>query len=610
MKRTICILLTVLMLVLAVPLSFGASDVVIDAERAILIPAAPTDYERFAAEKLCEMLGDVFGCAPEITTEANDHYIALGAVSSADVGGMKANGYRIRAIDGNIHINGNGTRGLQIAVYRFMETFAGRKIYTSALTRVEQRSQFFVPKDTDLIYEPFFECTDTDWNSPLDTEYSLANGLTCGERRTIPKAAGGTVDYLGGFCHTVGALCELQQHKDSDPTFLALHDGVRTTDQPCLTNPKVLETATRNVLKLLEKEHDPGASLQIVSVTQNDNFSYCECDDCRAFEMAHGSVQSATMLNFVNQIADAVSKKGYDNVAVDTFAYQYTRSVPTGIVPRNNVIVRLCSIECCFTHTLDCKTCSKNRAFIKDLQDWSKICDRLYVWDYATNYSHTLCYFPNFGVIQRNIQVFYENNVKGVYTEGNYYMDRCNTEFGELRAYLISKCLQNPYCDYDEEMNGFLRAYYGDGWRAVRRFIDTTSAFGKINHMCIGTGPSWYLIMDPATAAVCDGYWAYAKRHAGSEEALAHLARSEISWRYWKADVGYGEFAGMWLGKAARQQLHDDILASGATQAREGYGITFIDDYMYHPTRYWFGASLNAFDDFVLTVRRWLLHLF
>ena len=117
--------------------------------------------------------------------------------------------------------------------------------------------------------------------------------------------------------------------------------------------------------------------------------------------------------------------------------------------------------------------------------------------------------------------------------------------------------------------------------------------------MCIGTGPSWYLIMDPATAAVCDGYWAYAKRHAGSEEALAHLARSEISWRYWKADVGYGEFAGMWLGKAARQQLHDDILASGATQAREGYGITFIDDYMYHPTRYWFGASLNAFDDFV-----------
>ena len=42
------------------------------------------------------------------------------------------------------------------------------------------------------------------------------------------------------------------------------------------------------------------------------------------------------------------------------------------------------------------------------------------------------------------MQILYEHNVKGVYVEGNYYVDKCDTEFSELRAYMISKCLQDP----------------------------------------------------------------------------------------------------------------------------------------------------------------------
>jgi hypothetical protein len=45
-----------------------------------------------------------------------------------------------------------------------------------------------------------------------------------------------------------------------------------------------------------------------------------------------------------NAVADAI-KDEYPNVAIDTFAYQYTRKPPAHVVPRPNVIVRLCSIE-------------------------------------------------------------------------------------------------------------------------------------------------------------------------------------------------------------------------------------------------------------------------
>ena len=45
-------------------------------------------------------------------------------------------------------------------------------------------------------------------------------------------------------------------------------------------------------------------------------------------------------------------------------------------------------------------------------------------------------------------------------------------EFGEMRTYLLSKLMQDPYCDYEAEMNGYLEAVYGAGWQNIREFID------------------------------------------------------------------------------------------------------------------------------------------
>ena len=68
-----------------------------------------------------------------------------------------------------------------------------------------------------------------------------------------------------------------------------------------------------------------------------------------------------TLLRFVNAVADAVAER-YPDVLVDTLAYQYTRNVPKLTRPRRNVIIRLCSIECCFRHPLTDETCPENRS--------------------------------------------------------------------------------------------------------------------------------------------------------------------------------------------------------------------------------------------------------
>ncbi len=577
MKKIISLAMAVCLLFAALPFAFAEEAITMDAAWSILVPSSPTSYETFAANKLKTVLSEVFGTDVAIVSDAAEKYIAVGAASAADVSGIAVNGYRIQAIGGNVHINGTGVRGLQEGAYRFLEEFCGRKVYTESITVLPTAESITVPADTDIVYEPFFEYADTDWRSPCDVEYSMANGLTGGTYRRLPAEMGGTVNYLGGFCHTMGGLCETAKYKDSHPEYLALHDGERTIDQPCLTNPEVLEIAKANVLNLLAGGHDPAASVQIVSVTQNDNYNYCECETCKAFEAAHGGVQSATMINFVNQIADAVKEAGYDNVAIDTFAYQYTRQAPTGIVPRDNVIVRLCTIECCFLHALDDPACERNVDLMKDLHDWAAICDRIYVWDYTTNYGNTCIVFPDFDVIQRNIQIFYENHVKGVYEEGNYYIRNCDAEFGELRAYMISKSLQDPYCDMEKEVDGFLAAYYGPGWQQIktilRMHMENTG-----EHISIGSGPSQSFQFTDRQVAVIDGLWEKALEAAATDEQKEHIQRSNLSWRFWKSSAKKGEFSILNPMRFEENvQLFEDLQKFGLHQISEGGYDDYLD---------------------------------
>ena len=100
------------------------------------------------------------------------------------------------------------------------------------------------------------------------------------------------------------------------------------------------------------------------------------------------------LLHLVNYVAAKVGKQ-YPHVAIDTLAYQYTRQPPRHVKPLPNVIVRLCSIECDFAHPLTAKS---NRTFAEDIRGWSKLCRRLYIWDYTTNFGHYIQPHPNLRV--------------------------------------------------------------------------------------------------------------------------------------------------------------------------------------------------------------------
>ena len=108
MKKIISTLLAALMLFSAIPFAAATADgIVIDKTWSIRVPKNPTAAQTFAANKLQEGLSEVFGADIAVTTAADTPYIAVGS-GAADVSDVANNGYRIRAIDGNLYLDLGG----------------------------------------------------------------------------------------------------------------------------------------------------------------------------------------------------------------------------------------------------------------------------------------------------------------------------------------------------------------------------------------------------------------------------------------------------------------------------------------------------------------------
>ncbi len=532
----------------------------------IVLPHGATAAQNNAADVLERYLRQITGFADDAAFADARILLDSGDVTPpADKDGA----YRIAEKDGDVYISGAGTHGALYGVYAFLEQVCGCRWYAPDLEVVPAAQSVDVPAGFERQYTPYFEYRETDWRTHYSRDYAAANQMNGSAYRPVPEEWGGSVKYISGFAHTLTTqFCRADVYFDAHPDYFALHKGKRTPDQLCLTNPDVLAMVKAEVLDLLRVSYDPAQALQIVSLTQNDNQHYCECDACKALDDANGS-HAGTMVAFANAVADAVRAAGYDRAAIDTFAYEYTRKPPTAVVPRDNVIIRLCSIECCFGHALSDADCKQNALFMQDLDGWSKICDRIYVWDYGTNYGETFNFFPNFHVLQKNMQTFYEHHVLGVYGEGNYYPEHCEGEFCDLRGYLQCRLTADPYLDYDAEINGFLRAYYGDGWEAIRQFIDLCCDKGVTKYKHAGIFQRARGSLPGVTAKdvrTCDALWETAKEKAAGEAQTQRVLRSELCWRYWKASNSRREFSplrGIFKPMQARDALYNDILSFG-----------------------------------------------
>ncbi|MCL2775355.1 MAG: DUF4838 domain-containing protein [Oscillospiraceae bacterium] len=400
---------------------------------------------------------------------------------------LKKDGFIIKTDGGDIFISGKTGRGTLYGVYSFLEDYAGIKFISYDYTYIPSVDRIEIPVQIDDIQIPPFEYREIFYREIIANPDFSARRRINGTHGTLSDKHGGKFVYAG-FVHTFYSIVPPDKYFAEHPEYFSLVNGKRTSDhaQLCLTNPDVLEIAKKYVRDILEKN----PKVNIISVSQNDWYNPCGCDNCRKIDEEEGS-HAGTLLRFVNAVADSI-KDDYPDVIIDTLAYQYTRACPKITKPRENVAIRLCTIECCFSHSL--KYCDKTGALedfgrkhtiTDDFDEWAKVSKRLYVWDYVTDFCHYLLPHPNIHILQDNINFFVEHNVAGLFEQG--CGDTINSDFGALRAYVISKLMWNPALDLDKLIDEFLYYYYGKANSIVWQYINLFAEEVISKNICVGT---------------------------------------------------------------------------------------------------------------------------
>lgn len=507
----------------------GASEYVIVIAREA---SAPT---RFAAEELQRFLGEITGAAFPVradTEPMGSHEILVGDSAhlrqlgvTIDFPALGREGYVLRTVGKHFVIAGGAPRGTLYGVYGLLEDHLGCRWFTPAVSRIPKRPTLNLPALNEttvpvLEYrEPFTaDCFDGTWCARNRVNSSTAS---------LEAKHGGKVRFGAGlFVHTFNVLVPPEQYFDGHPEYFSEVNGVRLREQTqlCCTHEDVVRLCIEALRQRMRA--DPEAA--VYSLSQNDWANYCTCARCAALAERERS-QMAPVLQLVNRVAEALEAE-FPDKAIETLAYQWTRKAPKTLRPRRNVIVRLCSIECCFMHPLATCDSKANAAFRQDAAEWARVADRLWVWDYVTSFSHYLVPFPNLRVRNDNIRFFVAHNVRGIFEQDVY-----NTQQGELSAlsgYLDAKLLWNPAYDEDRAINEFLEAVYGPAARPIRRYIDLLhDKVARENiHAGIWVGPVEAPYLSDALLAAADRLWDQAERLAGKNpDALARVQAARLS---------------------------------------------------------------------------------
>lgn len=373
-------------------------------------------------------------------------------------------GYAGMIEQGNFVIEASSSYKCKEAVFAILESWGCRYLspsvtYTPRLPELVVRKEYSYdpPVKTRTVHAKLF------YENP---EFAARHRVTTsGFPGFVPGAA----------VHTFNRFVPEKDYYSSHPEYFALVRNKRLPTQLCLSNDTVYRIIRDSVAACFKRYPDAG----VISVSQNDNTQFCECERCAAFDKQEGT-PAASMLRLVNKIA-----RDFPDRTISTLAYQYTRKAPKTLPVEPNVLVTLCSIEC----DRSAPIAVKSKDFETDLMEWGKLGATLQIWDYTTQFTNFLAPFPNLETLQPNIQLFVRNGANWIFEQHSHN----TSELYELRCYLMSHLLWDPNASYDTLLNEFCRLYYGKAADAVLTYV-------KGMEQSIKAYPKFFLFLygDPA----------------------------------------------------------------------------------------------------------------
>ena len=528
--------ITLLILALGISLATGAGKVSITPELmtswSIVCDPAATDSEHYAAAEFQRIFREMTGTTLPVSDKAAPNqgavFIGPDAVTHSPApAAAQASGeewLRITVQPGFINLDGGRPRGTLYGVYEFFEERCGVRYLTFDHTYYPPKAATRqIPVGTQEFNPTFaFRWSYYGENSRYP---EFAARLHVNTVSDDPKLGGRTGFRL--VSHNVAYLVPPSKYGTEHPEYYALVAGQRKIHdrgggpQLCMSNPDLVGVVTGAVLEEIKK--NPTA--RNINIAQMDNEEFCTCPTCAAIDSREESHAGST-LAFVNAVAAEVEKT-HPDVLISTYAYLYTRKPPKTLRPRSNVMIQLCSIECCDFHSIDDSSCPLNRSFCADMADWKKIAKNIFIWHYNTNFKGYLLPFPNLRSIGKSVAYFANNNGQGVFMQaaGNGF----STELSDLRNYVMSRCLWKPGRDSWKETEDFCKWHYAEASGPILKYLayyhDLVDK-ARFHPACFSTESS--LCITPESSRRIMGYFTEALALAKSEAVRARVEKASL----------------------------------------------------------------------------------
>lgn len=420
----------------------------------IVIPADANEIEKQAAAVLQDYIQKITNFKVPVTIKISStsaYQIVVGRnkiIPQRDLNNLGGDGFIIRSVNNTLILTGGIRKGVLYSVYTLLEDYLGCRMYTAAVTEVPHQSSISLPASIARKEIPSFAYRTTFYVESLNHTYSDFHKMNY------------FFEDWGLFAHTFENLVPQAKYFASHPEYYALVGGKRNPSQLCLTNAAVLNVVIQNLAQMIKEKPEA----KYWSVSQNDNQSFCQCENCKRLDDEQGSHQGS-ILTFVNNVA-----KHFPDKLVSTLAYLYSEAPPKTLKPLSNVIIMLCTSDEERRVPLNKQA---NSPFKDHFQKWSAITSQLFLWDYIVQFTNSLSPFPNLYTLQPNIQYFDSKNVTYLFEQG---IGEMPAEFSELRCYLISRLMWNTKANIRATMQEFINGYYGkSGGAYISRYINLVS---------------------------------------------------------------------------------------------------------------------------------------
>lgn len=398
--------------------------------------------------------------------------IYIGVVDGAELSEDRlADGFALSISNAGIYITGATEDGTRNGIYTFVEEKLGVIFMTPSSTYYPTQSSIYLDfcneeqKPATLWRDVYaYETVQNGWAGSLKL-----NGINIEGMDAENPVEELQYNGWGSWCHNCYQYLSPDDYYDTHPEYFSEKNGKRITSYAdrdaylCLSNPEVYDIVEKALAKKIEE--NPQQLYWDFSGNDNPALAGCECKKCKELDKKAGGTGMGTLLPFLNKLA-----KAFPDKYISTLAYLHTLKAPVGIKAEPNVVIKLCAMPGDQASSYMNGRTDGSKQFKEQIEQWSKITDKIVVWDYVVDFAHLLMPFPNFAVQKQNQKFYEDNGIIGIFHQASR---ENGGELANLRAYALAHLMWYG-SDFDIEkcISKYVTAYWNDSAPYVIEYLN------------------------------------------------------------------------------------------------------------------------------------------